>query len=119
MALDKENTNPAYLCGRLFAVLEKVQEEANPGLNRTITDSYFASASARPAVVFSKLIKLSKTHLKKLTDRQAGYWNWVMGEIIAKLDDAFPDMLSLADQGRFDIGYYQQKYAKSEKKKED
>ncbi len=119
MALDKENTNPAYLCGRLFAVLEKVQEEANPGLNRTITDSYFASASARPAVVFSKLIKLSKTHLKKLTDRQAGYWNWVMGEIIAKLDDAFPDMLSLADQGRFDIGYYQQKYAASEKKKAD
>ena len=27
MALDIENNNQAYLCGRLFAVLEKVQSD--------------------------------------------------------------------------------------------
>lgn len=116
MALDRENTNPAYLCGRLFAVLERVQEQANPGLNRTITDAYFASASARPAVIFPRLLKLSQTHLRKLEDAYAGYWNRVIGEICAKLNGEYPDVLSLPDQGRFDIGYYQQKYAPSEKK---
>ncbi|MGN0575379.1 MAG: type I-C CRISPR-associated protein Cas8c/Csd1 [Ruminococcus sp.] len=52
MALDLENNNGAYLCGRLFAVYEKIQKEASGGeLNRTIKDSYFASACARPATI--------------------------------------------------------------------
>jgi CRISPR-associated protein Csd1 len=109
MALNTENENAAYLCGRLFAILEKIQQEANPGLNRTITDAYFASACARPALIFPRLIKLSQTHLKKL--EYAGWWNRQIGEIITMLKNEFPDTLSLADQGRFDIGYYQQKYA--------
>ncbi len=117
MALNKENTNPAYLCGRLFAVLERVQEQANPGINRTITDAYFASASTRPALIFPRLIRLAQTHLKKL--EYAGYWNRLIGEINTKLNGEYPDTLDLADQGRFDIGYYQQKYAPSEKKTEN
>ena len=117
MALNKENTNPAYLCGRLFAVLERVQEQANPGINRTITDAYFASASTRPALIFPRLIRLAQTHLKKL--EYAGYWNRLIGEINAKLNGEYPDTLPLADQGRFDIGYYQQKYAPIEKKSEN
>jgi CRISPR-associated protein Csd1 len=114
MALNKENENAAYLCGRLFAMLEKIQQEANPGLNRTITDAYFASACARPALIFPRLIKLAQTHLKKL--EYAGWWNRQLGEITSMLKDEFPDTLSLADQGRFDLGYYQQKYAPSAKK---
>ena len=117
MALNKENSNPAYLCGRLFAVLERVQEQANPGINRTITDAYFASASTRPALIFPRLIRLAQTHLKKL--EYAGYWNRLIGEINTKLNGEYPDTLDLADQGRFDIGYYQQKYAPSEKKTEN
>lgn len=117
MALDKENTNPAYLCGRLFAVLEKIQEQANPGLNRTITDAYFASAAANPSVIFPRLMKLSQNHLKKL--EYAGYWNRRAGEIIGKLGGEYPGMMALPDQGRFIIGYYQEKYAPSEKKQAD
>ena len=49
-----------------FAVLEKVQSDALPGLNRTIKDSYFASAYANPSTVFPKLIKLSQYHIEKL-----------------------------------------------------
>ena len=116
MALDKSNTNPAYLCGRLFAVLERIQEAANPGLNRTITDAYFASASARPALIFPRLVKLSQNHMRKL--EYARYWNRQIGEIVAMLEGEYPDTLPLDDQGRFIIGYYQQKYAPSEKKQD-
>ena len=66
MSLDKTNQTPAYLCGRLFAVLEKLQQDAsNNSLNRTIKDAYFASASAKPALVFPKLIRLAQNHLSK------------------------------------------------------
>ena len=50
MALDIENCNIGYRLGRLFATLEKVQEEANPGINATIKDRYYASASGTPAI---------------------------------------------------------------------
>lgn len=63
MSLDKENKNPAYLCGRLFAVLEKIQLEATDvKLNRTIKDAYFSSASSRPALIMPRLIDLSNYH---------------------------------------------------------
>ena len=66
MSLDKENQNPAYLCGRLFAVLEKLQQDAlGNNLNTTIRDSYFASATSKPAIVFPRLLKLAQSHLKK------------------------------------------------------
>ena len=66
VALDRENQTPAYLCGRLFAVLEKLQQEASGNsLNRTIKDAYFASASSKPAIVFPKLLRLAQNHLNK------------------------------------------------------
>ena len=107
MALDKENTNQAYLCGRLFAVLEKLQQEAsNHSLNRTIKDAYFASASVKPALIFPKLIRLSQNHLNKV--KYETFYNILMEEIVEKLDGEFPEMLRLKDQGRFIVGYYQQ-----------
>ncbi len=107
MALDKENTNQAYLCGRLFAVLEKIQQNASGGnLNRTIKDSYFASACAKPAAVFPKLLKLAQYHLNK--DEYAKSNNILIGEITDKLRGEFPQTLPLTEQGKFIIGYYQQ-----------
>ncbi|NLE42833.1 MAG: type I-C CRISPR-associated protein Cas8c/Csd1, partial [Lentisphaerae bacterium] len=38
MSLDRENADVGYRLGRLFAVLEKIQQEANPGINATIRD---------------------------------------------------------------------------------
>ncbi len=117
LALDRENTTPAYLCGRLFAVLEKLQKDASGGnLNRTIKDSYFASASSRPAIVFPKLIRLAQNHLNKA--KYSGYANATMGEIMNKLSGAFPDVLSLTDQGKFVLGYYQQAFEKHQKNEE-
>ena len=113
VSLDKTNTNEAYLCGRLFAVLERIQQiAADTELNRTIKDSYFASACSRPSTVFPNLIKLAQNHLKKCrSGKKAGsaiYCNKLMGEIIDLLGTEFPSTLSLQDQGRFAIGYYQQ-----------
>lgn len=121
LALDLENHNPAYLCGRLFAVLEKLQQDAaNNSLNRTIKDSYFASASSKPAIIFPKLIKLAQNHLNKVEAKV--YWNKQIGEIITKLESEFPNTLSLDEQGIFIIGYYQQYqsyFVKKENKQEE
>lgn len=107
MSLDKENQNPAYLCGRLFAVLEKLQQDASGNnLNTTIRDSYFASATSKPAIVFPKLLKLAQSHLKKTSS--AIFYQKLIGEVIDLLGDEFPDTLLLVDQGKFIIGYYQQ-----------
>ena len=107
VSLDKTNQTPAYLCGRLFAVLEKLQQDAsNNSLNRTIKDAYFASASAKPALVFPKLIRLAQNHLNKV--KYPVYYNKLIGEIMDGLQGEFPETLRLTDQGRFDVGYYQQ-----------
>lgn len=109
VALDKENDGQAYLCGRLFAVLEKLQQNASGNsLNRTIKDAYFASASSRPAMVFPKLLRLAQNHLNKVSKPVQVYHSRLMGEIMDKLRGQFPDTLLLQDQGRFMIGYYQQ-----------
>ena len=115
VALDKENCGQAYVCGRLFAVLEKLQRDASgTKLNRTIKDAYFASASAKPAMVFPKLIKLAQNHLNKI--KSPAYYNILLGEIMDKLNGEFPETLLLQDQGRFIIGYYQQYQSFFEKK---
>lgn len=115
VALDKDNHGQAYLCGRLFAVLEKLQQEASGNtLNRTIKDSYFASASAKPALVFPKLIRLSQNHLNKAN--YPVFYNKLLEEIIGELNGEFPDTFMLKDQGRFIVGYYQQYQSFFEKK---
>ncbi len=106
--LDPNNMNPAYRLGRLFATLEKVQEEANPSLNATIRDRYYGAASSTPVAVFSTLLRLKNHHLGKLSRGRATQMEKLIGEITAGLD-GFSPHLSLADQGRFALGYYHQR----------
>lgn len=107
LALDIENNDQAYLCGRLFAMLERIQNNASTSeLNRTIKDSYFSSACAKPADIFPRLMKLAQYHLKK--DDYGIIDNKIVGEIMEKLGNEFPQTLSLNDQGKFIIGYYHQ-----------
>ena len=108
MALDIKNTNQAYLCGRLFAVLERIQKQALGDLNRSVKDAYFSSAASKPALVFPKLISLSQNHMKKLDDNSNIFYNILIEEIIGKLEGQFPETLTLTDQGKFMIGYYHQ-----------
>ena len=107
--LDPENHSPAYRLGRLFATLEKVQEEASPGLNATIRERYYGAASSTPVSVFTTLLRLKNHHLAKLTNRgRAINFERLIGEIMGGLSD-FPRHLTLPEQGRFALGYYHQR----------
>lgn len=108
--LDPTNTHPAYLLGRLFATLEKIQEEASPNLNATIRDRYYGAASSTPVAVFTTLLRLHNHHLGKLSKGRAVQMERLVGEIMGGLDD-FPRILALPDQGRFALGYYHQRQA--------
>lgn len=111
MALDNENKNIGYLSGRLFAVLEKIQQKAAGGkLNATIVDRYYGSASTTPVAVFGRLMDLTNHHLSKITDQGIViFYKKLLGEIFDKMPaGGFPAHLSLDDQSRFAIGYYQQ-----------
>lgn len=109
MTLNPENINPAYLCGRLFAVLEKIQLEATDvKLNRTIKDAFFSSASSRPALIMPRLIDLSNYHLRKLKEGRAIYFSKLINEIMGKIKDSLPTNLSIMEKGEFQLGYFQQ-----------
>ena len=107
--LDKENNNQGYLCGRLFAVLDKIQDEANN--QHSIRERYLNSASSTPAAVFSTILNLSNHHAENLkSDGRRIYFEKLKQEIISKIDaDGFRPQLDLQDQGRFFIGYYHQR----------
>lgn len=122
--LDPSNKNPAYRLGRLFATLERIQEDASGGpgkLNATIRDRYYGAASSTPAAVFPTLLRLSKAHISKLSAGFAITRERLIGEIMDGFDaDTFPPRhLALPDQARFALGYYQQRqtfFAKTEPK---
>jgi CRISPR-associated protein Csd1 len=107
MSLDENNTNAAYRLGRLFAVLERIQEEANG--KATIRERYYGAASGTPVVVFPTLLKLKNHHIGKLENKgRAINLEKLIGAIVQGVNE-FPAQLDLKEQGRFAIGYYHQK----------
>lgn len=117
--LDKSNTNQGYLCGRLFAVLDKIQVDANGG--SSIRERYMNAASATPASVFATILNLSSHHMEKLSNQgKKIFFEKMKQEIIDKIPaTGFPAHLDLQDQGRFFIGYYHQKQEFFTKKEEE
>lgn len=115
MSLDTTNTQPAYLLGRLFATLEKIQDNALGTVNAGIRERFYASASATPKVVFSLLIRKAQNHLTKMTSEGKGKLansrNNLIGEITDHIEakSGWPAHLSLGDQSLFALGYYQQR----------
>jgi CRISPR-associated protein Csd1 len=112
---DQSNYQP-YVLGRLFAILEQVQEAASPGINATIRDKYFNSACATPAVIFPLLIKLSGSHLRKLGIGQRIYLERQITGLMGKITESYPARLGLPEQGVFQLGYYHQTQTRYEKK---
>ena len=113
--LNDNTTYMPYLLGRLFSVLESIQQRVNPNLNSTIKDKYFSSACATPAVIFPILINLKDKHLRKLDEKNKIYFERQLEEIISKIDKSYPAHMSLQDQGVFQIGYYHQTQKKYNK----
>ena len=113
VSLDPARSDRPYLLGRLFAVLEKAQEEAVPGAGATIKDRYLGSASANPGQVFHMLLKNAANHTAKLRKDpekkgRAYHLEAMMQEIIGAFSD-FPATMSAEEQGLFMIGYYHQR----------
>jgi len=115
MSLDKNCPHTAYHLGRLFAALEKTQEDALGGdLNVTIKDRYFSSASANPVAAFPRLLRLHAHHLDKLGADKRGL-KIVREKLVQEICDhlnaaeGFPPHLPLDEQGLFFIGYYHQR----------
>ena len=114
--LDMDQPDVPYRLGRLFAVLERIQQQAQPGINATIRDRYYGAASTTPVAVFTTLLRLKNAHLKKLAENQTIHFERLLGEVLAPVQD-FPRQLTLAQQGRFALGYYHQRqsfYAKKD-----
>lgn len=110
VALDRDNKNPAYRLGRLFAVLEKVQEEANPGINSTIRDRFYGAMSSSPAAVFPTLMRLKNYHLAKLVLGRKIDFEMEITDILSSLQpETLPKHLSMEEQGYFALGYYHQR----------
>lgn len=119
VSLNSDSANIPYTLGRLFSVLEAIQSAANPGINVTIKDRYFNSASATPSRVFPTLINLAQKHLRKLDKGWSVSYNKQLTELTCKLKEAFPDRLSLPQQGAFQLGYYHQTQYRYQKKEEE
>ncbi|MEX0887389.1 MAG: type I-C CRISPR-associated protein Cas8c/Csd1 [Phycisphaeraceae bacterium] len=108
MALNKDHADAAYHMGRLFAALEKTQQDALPGLNKTIKDGYFATASTTPSAVFPRLIRLHQHHIEKLEGGFKVNRERLIQEVCGHIDQ-FSAHLSIERQGLFHIGYYHQR----------
>ena len=121
MALDKSNSNPAYLAGRLFALLERIQEKAIPGVKANITDRYFRTASATPGIIFGRLLQLSAFHLSKIKKEHGGlgfYFDRQIQEVLELLPGGqatFGKFFSPDQQSIFAVGYYHQKAYRDQK----
>ena len=113
--LDPNKTSPPYLCGRLFAILEEAQQRASGwGLNTTLVDRFYGSASTAPASVFGTLIRAATTaHLPKLRKEQRGYRNVeeLLENVAVQLSTTggFPLTLTTKEQAEFALGFYHQR----------
>ncbi len=118
VALNPESTNAAYNLGRLFSVLESIQEAANPGINTTIKDKYFNSASATPSRIFPVLLDLAQKHMRKLDRGLRIHYEKQLRQISEKLGEELPMQLSLPMKGSFQLGYYHQTQKRYETKED-
>lgn len=113
VSLDATNTQSGYLLGRLFSVLEKIQQDALGGdVNATIRDRYYGAASATPAHIFPVLLRSTQNHLSKIRKNKPGLAvnrEKIMGEVIDRLGATFPKSLRIEAQGEFALGYYHQR----------
>lgn len=107
--------HPAYLCGRVLALMEKIHNAAHDGKSTASSpaDRYYGSASSTPALVFPRLCKLARIHLAAVKKDKERYPSTSLldedlSDLIAKFNEgaAWPRTLSLEDQGRFAIGFY-------------
>lgn len=124
--LDEERPDSAYVCGRLLAVLERIQQRALKDVNATVIDRYFGAASTAPRLILARLVVKAENHLGKLRGEMPGAADNLQKDlesVIAKIGDPanwigdLPPYLDLEAQGRFAIGFYHQRAEYRSKRK--
>lgn len=106
--LNEEHPNPAYHCGRLMAVLARLQNAALGDVGAGVVQRYYAAASATPALVLGRLTRTSQFHLNKLDPGLSYWYEEKIAGIWGRIEDNLPTTLSLEEQSLFALGYYQQ-----------
>ena len=122
VALNEETTHVPYTLGRIFCVLEAIQNKANPSITATIRDKYFNAAASTPAVIFPLLINLAQKHLKKLRGSNAGlavFYDRQLAQLLERIGERYPTRMNLPEQGCFQLGYYHQAQARYQSKEEN
>lgn len=116
--LDPENKDTAYVCGKIFAVLERIQWHALGETNANIRDRFFSSASTTPGLAFGRLLSLAQKHLSKIKTEKPGLYvnlDRELQELCKKIEESeFPATFRLEEQGAFALGYYHQKNRKND-----
>jgi len=115
MKLDTTIDDPAYLLGRLFALLERAQTTARPEISITIRDKFMSGAATTPGTVFPDLLRSAQTNITKIGRDKKGLSVWFDREIASifeALGGAIPRSLTAPQQARFYAGYYQQMFSR-------
>lgn len=111
--LDPDERHPAYLYGRLLCMFEQIQYAALGDVNANVVDKFYSVFSAAPAQVFNRLFSNAQNHLRKLRTERPGSFVSLdkrLTELVALLPASPPaGQLSVRDQGRFALGYYNQR----------
>lgn len=125
--MNPETDSDGYQLGMLTAVLERLQALALNDVNASVVDRFFAAASATPAAVFPRLLKLARHHVRKASGSEkrseqamARRYDRLIDAIATRfkldtrryppLPGAFPSHLSLREQGLFVLGYHQMRH---------
>ena len=106
--LNINHPNPAYHCGRLLAILAKLQEKALGDVGANVVQRFYPAFSQTPGLIIGRLVSNARNHLGKLDGGLAWWYEERIAEIMVKLGDGAPRTLNLEGQGLFALGYYQQ-----------
>ena len=118
-----DTNDAAYNCGRLLAIFDDLQMNANDYNfdGAGVVERYYGSASSAPNSAFGILWRLHQHHLRKVSRKNKGASEAIkrrIAEIAALFPQPaplqppqFPRTFSLVEQGRFALGFYQQKAA--------
>jgi CRISPR-associated protein Csd1 len=117
--LNPDHPDPAYHCGRLLAVLAKLQQSALGDVGAGVVQRFYPSASTAPSMTFGRLVGNSRNHLSKLEGGLSFWYEQRIAEVMGRLGDKIPRILNLEEQGLFALGYYQQLAELRTSKKDD
>lgn len=106
--LNLEHPKQAYHCGRMLAVLARLQRAALGDVGAGVIQRYYSAASQTPGLVLGRLIRNAQNHLSKDNVKSPDWFEALISEISVKIGDSAPSTLDLKEQSIFALGYYQQ-----------